>query len=148
MGKIGCFGIVYLCGVFAEIAYGAFPVIAQWLSFLPGVNWFIFWITWRELVLMGIGVQFRTLELPIYNYTYADGIRFNLLGIGLWTVLYMYLDQIIPSEFGIPRSCFFCFSPKFWRTEVFGGSSEQNEESTQTQKLKDLENEEDFMAAR
>ena len=70
---------------------------------------------------MNIGVQFSTLNVEIYNYTFMSGLTGNAAAIVLWFLLFMYLEQVLPSEFGIPRKWYYPFQIKsFWIMEVFG----------------------------
>jgi hypothetical protein len=80
----------------------------------------------RYLELMNVGVQWSTLSLLIYEYSYWLALRNGIITILFYQSLYMYCDQIIPSEFGIPRKWNFLCLPKFWKEEVFGKEQESS----------------------
>jgi len=48
----------------------------------------------------GVGIDFDTLSKVINNYTVGTCIGFNVLIAFIFFILGMYLDQIIPNEFG------------------------------------------------
>ena len=97
---------------------------------------------------MGVGIQFYTAEIPIFEFSYGDAVRGNIFGILFFTFMYMWLDQIIPSEFGIPRKTFFFLSPTFWKQEVFGTAvaGESTSEATKKQALEEEKQEEKQMS--
>ena len=60
-----------------------------------------------ELELKLDGVTFESCSTRVIsgatNFSYTDAILMSMLGTIIWTGLWMYLDNVIPSEFGVPR---------------------------------------------
>ena len=83
-----------------------FPVLAEQL-FLKEI--------WMELEFMGEGVTWGTLTKPINGVSTLDLYVFQVLSILLWTCLHMYLDQVVPQDFGVPRKPWFFLQGSFWR---------------------------------
>eukprot|EP01041_Mallomonas_annulata_P006632 gene6631-13438_t len=60
----------------------------------------------------GIGVQFSNLSEGTYNF--GSCIQFMLLDVFLYGFLAWYLEQVLPTEYGTPRSAFFLFQKSYW----------------------------------
>ena len=132
LGKIAIFGCLILTQLFPiiieEVESGLAPNdrihLRRFFGLFAGVN-----ITWAygvfsELEFKLDGVTWSSLGTRIIsgrtNFSFADAIAMAMVGAALWTVIWMYLDQVLPSEFGIPRKWNFIFEKHFWTEEIFG----------------------------
>eukprot|EP01138_Halocafeteria_seosinensis_P011391 gb/GECG01011634.1/.p1 GENE.gb/GECG01011634.1/~~gb/GECG01011634.1/.p1 ORF type:complete len:2040 (+),score=216.84 gb/GECG01011634.1/:1-6120(+) len=62
----------------------------------------------------GVGITGDNLYRKYNNYTFGHGMGMLVLDFLLYTVLGWYLDQVVPSEFGIKRPWYFIFTPDYW----------------------------------
>jgi ABC-type multidrug transport system ATPase subunit len=61
------------------------------------------------------GVDFGNVHTVYNEYTYATGLGMLWFDACVYTLVGMYLDKVLPKEFGIRRPCYFCLVPSFWR---------------------------------
>ena len=61
----------------------------------------------------GIGLKYSNATMEIYNYTYVRGLYMMILSFFLFTLLGLYLDKVLPRQFGERRSLCFCLSKRF-----------------------------------
>ncbi|CAD7964725.1 unnamed protein product [Amoebophrya sp. A120] len=132
-GKIACTGIVSLSGLFSvllptldvswtsagRIAFRRF--IVMWC---PGTTVTYALRVWYELEMRTDGVTIDTVGLRITSkttdFSFLDCILMSIVGIIWYTCLFVYADQVTPSEYGIPRVWYFPFTKTFWKEDVFG----------------------------
>ena len=90
------------------------PGAAQYgLSILPNVAMaqivkqvFFYNLNTRE------GLTFSTLGVSYQNYSFLGGILMLLIDIVFWTILGLYCDQVVPSQFGVSKPWNFCCKGK------------------------------------
>jgi len=54
------------------------------------------------------GLTFETGSMEYEGYSFKGGLLFMLGNVIFWGVLGIYLDQVIPSKFGIAKPWNFC----------------------------------------
>lgn len=62
----------------------------------------------------GSGLNHDSLNLEYNNYTFRNGLLLLLFDNFLYAIIGLYLDQIIPSEFGVAKPWYFLCTKKFW----------------------------------
>ncbi len=62
-----------------------------------------------------VGVVSTTLDTKINNVSFAQLLGMLVLDIFLYSVLAWYLDEVWPSEFGVPRPFYFPFTADYWK---------------------------------
>ena len=63
----------------------------------------------------GVGIDALTADVIYQNYSFNSALWMLLFDFVLFFVLGLYLDKIIPSEFGQRLSPCFCFQPNYYR---------------------------------
>jgi len=132
-GKIACMGVVSLSGLFGTIlpsvdvawSAGARIGLRRFVAMLcPGTTTTYALRIWYELEMRTDGVTGDTFGTRITSkttdFSFADCIFMTILGVLIYTLLFCYADQILPSEYGIPRKWYFPFTRQFWLEDVFG----------------------------
>ena len=67
-----------------------------------------------------LGIQsFNVLDA---EYSFQTTLNFLFLDTIIYGVLGLYLDQVLPRTFGIPKKWYFCLVPPFWKGIFFGHS--------------------------
>ena len=61
-----------------------------------------------------VGIHKDTINEWYYNYTYLEGLLLLFVALPLWTFLGLYLDKVLPREYGRREKWNFCCSPTFW----------------------------------
>ena len=61
-----------------------------------------------------VGVTWSTLDTEIENYSVADSIMMLILTSVIMLVLGLYLQEVLPNEYGTPRKWYFFLKPSFW----------------------------------
>jgi ABC-type multidrug transport system ATPase subunit len=67
-----------------------------------------------ELESSGLGVNNDTISIVIKNWSIADSIGMFIFDIIVFFLLALYINQIKPGEFGVPKKWYFLCTPKFW----------------------------------
>jgi len=62
-----------------------------------------------------VGVVSTTLDTPINNVSFGQMLGMLVLDIFLYSLLAWYLDEVWPSEFGVPRPFYFPFTADYWK---------------------------------
>jgi ATP-binding cassette subfamily A (ABC1) protein 3 len=62
----------------------------------------------------GVGIRWQNLNSPYLNYTYEEGMGMLVIDLVLFVVLGLWLDKILPKQYGQRESCCFCISPTYW----------------------------------
>jgi ABC-type multidrug transport system ATPase subunit len=128
MGKLAILGLMLMFSLI-ELALTDLTdptAKAIWSLFLPFLagKWAIA-VNMIELEYMTQGATSETAAFPIIGYTLNDAIICGIFSGMLWLVIFMYLDQVVRQEFGVPRKKYFFLLPSFWKEEVFGISKTQ-----------------------
>ena len=55
------------------------------------------------------GLTFNTGSMTYQGYSFRGGILMMLFNVVFWALLGIYLDQVVPSQFGIAKPLCFCF---------------------------------------
>ena len=55
------------------------------------------------------GLTFNTGSMTYQGYSFRGGILMMLFNVVFWALLGIYLDQVVPSQFGIAKPVCFCF---------------------------------------
>ena len=53
------------------------------------------------------------------HFSFSEAIWTSFVGLLIWIVLYVYVDQVLPREFGVPKRWNF-FLTRAWWNEVMG----------------------------
>jgi ATP-binding cassette, subfamily A (ABC1), member 3 len=61
-----------------------------------------------------VGITNTTVNEWYYNYTYLEGLCCLLVSIPLLTLIGLYLDKVLPREFGRTEPWYFACTPSFW----------------------------------
>eukprot|EP00475_Leptophrys_vorax_P022719 TRINITY_DN3093_c0_g1_i4.p1 TRINITY_DN3093_c0_g1~~TRINITY_DN3093_c0_g1_i4.p1 ORF type:complete len:1562 (-),score=428.94 TRINITY_DN3093_c0_g1_i4:659-5344(-) len=67
-----------------------------------------------SLEVAGLGVNSGTLSYVATNLSFGDALGFYVLDCVLFMFLTWYLEQVIPSEFGVTRKWYFLFEKNYW----------------------------------
>ncbi|CAK4089010.1 unnamed protein product [Aphanomyces euteiches] len=67
-----------------------------------------------------LGITFSNIREPYANFRFSTALGFMLFDIILYTLLGLYLERVVPKDYGVPEPWYFPFRPSFWR-KVFGG---------------------------
>jgi len=67
-----------------------------------------------QLEASGIGLHWSTVGFEVQGFTVAYGLVMLAIDTVLYTVLALYLEQVLPSEYGVPRPWYFPCMPRFW----------------------------------
>jgi len=54
------------------------------------------------------GLNFSSANTPYLGYSFSGGMWMLLLDIVIYTILGLYLDQVVPSQFGVAKPWNFC----------------------------------------
>eukprot|EP00391_Amoebophrya_sp_Ameob2_P006708 CAMPEP_0178983870 /NCGR_PEP_ID=MMETSP0795-20121207/1298_1 /TAXON_ID=88552 /ORGANISM="Amoebophrya sp., Strain Ameob2" /LENGTH=2833 /DNA_ID=CAMNT_0020674687 /DNA_START=350 /DNA_END=8852 /DNA_ORIENTATION=+ len=116
-GKIVCFGLVNMSRLFLELMDGGWKAgeIRALGLFFPPVALCYEMRTWTNLEIKTDGLTSDTITWKEDRFSVADGMAMHCLGIFLYSTLFVYFDQVIPTDFGIPRPWYFPVSAAFWR---------------------------------
>ncbi|OQR99493.1 ATP-binding Cassette (ABC) Superfamily, partial [Achlya hypogyna] len=68
---------------------------------------------------VSVGITSATSNTVYSNYRFAGGLGMLVLDFILYTLLAIYLEQVIPKDYGTPQKWYFPVSPSYW----FGSSS-------------------------
>jgi ATP-binding cassette subfamily A (ABC1) protein 3 len=63
------------------------------------------------------GITWQNINESHNNTSFAQLLTIMWLDTALYALLVLYLDRVMPSEFGTSESPFFCFSRVFWRRQ-------------------------------
>jgi ATP-binding cassette subfamily A (ABC1) protein 3 len=78
-------------------------------SLLPNIAMSYTMSTLYHFEMQGAGLTMSSINSLYANFTFADGLLMIILDCFLYTLLGLYLDQVVPSEFGVQlRWNFFC----------------------------------------
>lgn len=64
------------------------------------------------------GLTFSTLSVEYQNFSFRGGILMMLFDVVLWTALGLYLDQVVPSDYGVAKPWNFCCKSSKRRIEA------------------------------
>ena len=81
----------------------------------------------------GVGITATNLYSTYHNYNFGQGLFMLVVDFVLYTVLAWYLDQVVPSEFGVRRPWYFIFLRDYWC-----GKSHSITSDNETRSCKDL----------
>lgn len=62
----------------------------------------------------GVGINSSTIGEFYKNYSFAEGLICLAISVPLWAGLGIYLDKVLPREFGTSEKWYFPFQPSFW----------------------------------
>lgn len=54
------------------------------------------------------GLTWQSMSKTYQNYSFAGGLAVMIFDVFFWAVLGLYLDQVVPSEYGVARPWNFC----------------------------------------
>lgn len=75
-----------------------------------------------QLEANGVGVGWKNLYQPIAagsNYSFGTALGFLILDFFLYTVLALYLGNVLPQEFGLPMPWYYPCTPRWLRDNLF-----------------------------
>lgn len=61
-----------------------------------------------------VGIHKSTINEWYFNYTFLEGLLLLFVALPLWTFLGLYLDKVLPREYGRREKWNFVCSPSFW----------------------------------
>jgi ABC-type multidrug transport system ATPase subunit len=67
-----------------------------------------------QLESSGIGLHWSTAWLQVDGFTAGSGMLMMFLDTVLYTVIALYLEQVLPSEYGVPKPWYFPCTSRFW----------------------------------
>ncbi|KAF4655541.1 (ABC) transporter, partial [Perkinsus chesapeaki] len=62
-----------------------------------------------------LGKESPSATLAFQDFTLLQGLLMLIVDFVLWTVVYLYLDQVVPHEYRSSRKFYFLFTKGFWR---------------------------------
>ncbi|EEQ99759.1 conserved hypothetical protein [Perkinsus marinus ATCC 50983] len=71
-----------------------------------------------------LGMESPSARLAYQNFTLLQGLTMLTIDFMLWTLLYLYLDQVVPHQYRATRKFYFLFTRGFWR-EMAGDENEE-----------------------
>ena len=84
------------------------------LSFIPNIGMTYAIGTFYHLEMQGNGLMLSTLNAPYNHFSFLDGVIMMIVDIFLYTLLGLYLDQVVASDFGVSQKWNFCCKRDFW----------------------------------
>ena len=63
----------------------------------------------------GVGLDNSTVTIIYYGYSFNTGLLMLLLDFAIFTFLGLYLDKVMPSQYGQRLNPCFCLMPSFYR---------------------------------
>ena len=63
----------------------------------------------------GVGLDRSTASIIYFGYSFDTGLLMLLVDTVLFTILGLYLDKVMPSQYGQRLHPCFCFQPSFYR---------------------------------
>ncbi|CAD7957016.1 unnamed protein product [Amoebophrya sp. A25] len=129
-GKIVCFGAVFMSLLFLELTDGGWETtqISFLGLFLPGCAFKYSMAAWLELELMTDGLTTKTIHWREDRFSVLDAIVIHVVGLFMYTFLFAYFDQVVPTEFGVPQPWYFPLTKAFWQDQVLGWNANENED--------------------
>ncbi len=116
LGKIVIFGVIYATSILKLILSKSWSTEARCgFAILPSMNLFMSLQTFVSLEFMAKGATFEMLFIPCNKFSIFNALSMNIVGILLWWVMYQYFDQVIPTDYGVPRPWYFPFTSTYWR---------------------------------
>lgn len=58
------------------------------------------------------GLNWSTLDKEYQNFSFRGGLAMMFFDLVFWAVLGLYLDQVVPSQFGVAKPWNFCCKSK------------------------------------
>jgi hypothetical protein len=115
-GKIVIFAVIYATSIFKLVLNKSWSTEARCaFALMPSMNLYMGLQTFVALEFMAKGVTFEMLLMPCNNFSIFHGLLMNFVGIAFWWVMYQYLDQVVPKDFGVPRPWYYPFTAAYWR---------------------------------
>ncbi|EQC39078.1 hypothetical protein SDRG_03286 [Saprolegnia diclina VS20] len=63
---------------------------------------------------VSVGITHSTANTVYSNYRFQGGLGMLVLDFFLYALLAMYLEQVVPKDYGTPQKWYFPFSPSYW----------------------------------
>ena len=60
-----------------------------------------------------LGLHWDNIDFMVYNYTFARAMYMMAASFVLFTALGLYLDKVLPKQYGERRPVYFCLTKKF-----------------------------------
>ncbi|KAF4688251.1 (ABC) transporter [Perkinsus olseni] len=73
-----------------------------------------------------LGKETPSATLAYRDFTLVQGLVMLIVDFILWTLLYLYLDQVVPHEYRATRKFYFLFTRSFWR-EMAGKDDDESQ---------------------
>ncbi|KAF4731356.1 hypothetical protein FOZ62_013495, partial [Perkinsus olseni] len=83
------------------------------VSLLPQCAYTLVMQNLGQQVFLGLANPSSTLKFE--EFSLIQGLIMLLVDIVLWTLVYLYLDQVVPHEYRSSRKVYFLFTRSFWR---------------------------------
>jgi len=77
------------------------------------------------------GVTFANSSEVYLDYTYETGLFMLIFDAILYTIVGIYLEQVLPKEFGVRLPWYFPVMPSFWFPSMFGSSGLFNKDGAE-----------------
>ncbi|KAF0711892.1 hypothetical protein As57867_004984, partial [Aphanomyces stellatus] len=122
MGIIGFF-LMYLISVaFTDTSPEAGKTLA---SLLPPVALVFGVSNMAAAETNGVGITFANVNESIKNYRFSTSLIVLLVDCVLYTLLGLYLERVVPKDYGVTETWYFPVSPSYWRRRRAGRQAAQ-----------------------
>ncbi|RHY28486.1 hypothetical protein DYB32_005940 [Aphanomyces invadans] len=69
-----------------------------------------------------LGITFANVHEPYANFRFSTALAFMAFDIVLYTVLGLYLERVVPKDYGVPEPWYFPVSMQYWRKVLRTGA--------------------------
>ncbi|KDO35467.1 hypothetical protein SPRG_00314 [Saprolegnia parasitica CBS 223.65] len=73
-----------------------------------------------------LGITFGNVNEPYQNFRFSTSLYYMAFDIVLYTLLGLYLEKVVPKDYGITEKWYFLVSPSYWRNKRSAGSVQTN----------------------
>ena len=68
-----------------------------------------------EYEMNSVGINFHNINDVYNNYKFSSSLIMMAISFGVLTLLGLYLDNVLPSTYGVRKPIYFCLTPRYWR---------------------------------
>ena len=101
------------------------------LSIIPQVAIQQMAVIWADFDQSQIGLDSSASQTVINNYSFSEGLWLLPVGLIFWGTLGLYLDTVLPKEYGNKRHPCFMFFPSTYKGCCSGGNNDVEDEETE-----------------
>ncbi|RLO11982.1 hypothetical protein DYB28_012659, partial [Aphanomyces astaci] len=69
-----------------------------------------------------LGITFANVNEPYANFKFATALAFMAFDIVVYTLLGLYLERVVPKDYGVPEVWYFPVSSQYWRKVLGRGA--------------------------